>query len=60
MSLEDADTYLPPHLVTRLQLSGPAGRRLCWNAQRQGSTTVWVRLVQPAASIVASIARISS
>jgi hypothetical protein len=44
----------------RLQPRGPAGRRFCCNAERQESTAVWVRLVQPAASMVASMARMSS
>jgi hypothetical protein len=43
-----------------LQLRGPASRRFCCNAERQESTAVWVRLVQPAVSIVASMARMSS
>jgi hypothetical protein len=31
-----------------------------WRRRRQGLAALWVRLVQPAASMVASIARMSS
>jgi hypothetical protein len=62
-------TEVPPGAVqwalgvgdpVRLQLRGPASRRFCCNAERQESTVVWVRLVQPAVSMVASMARMSS